>query len=802
MPLPPLVEPAAELTRQEVMRYSRHLIIPDVAMDGQKRLKNAKVLAVGAGGLGQPDPDVPRRRRRRHARHRRLRRRRREQPAAPGHPRPERHRPAQGARARGTSVQEINPLIDVVLHEERLDSTNVMEIFSQYDLIVDGTDNFATRYMVNDAAFLLGKPYVWGSIYRFDGQASVFWPTAPGGDAPCYRCLYPEPPPPGMVPSCAEGGVLGVLCASIGSIQTTEADQAAHRHRRAAGRLADGLRRPRDGVPQDPRPQGPGVPALRQEPDHHRAHRLRGLLRRRVGRGPGGRRRQHHPRHRAQGQDGRGRRLPARRRPRAGRVRDRVDPGRPRSSRRATSSTARRWRRCRRTRRSSCTARAGSARPRRSPRSRPPASGTACTSRAACSPGPRRSTRACRPTRRDRHDGRPAAGPAVGVSGRRATRVPDVLAERARRGRSTASARAARDVVALVLRARPPTSPAGRATTRRRATARARRSAPRRSGRRADVDEPRAGQQAATPSSEANGTARPVVRASRMRGRQVGREQRVERLPTLVLRAEGRDAERARRAPAPAPTARPPRRGRAGRTARGSRTRRRRTPPAASSADASPDPDLDLRQVARVGGRELDHPGREVEPERGAASVRSPGRAGAARRRGRTPGRGPARRAHGQLLDEARRRSGRTRARRPRRRCRRHGRRRRRCRPGRSTGPPARGRRRRPRGRQAADDGWPLRMPPSPTNGSPTTISPSPTDSSRICCSCALPRTLSTRIPRLSSLSTSTWRSTTIASMSPVMWLSVTDVAADEVRRGRRHQRGQADLLDVGRERR
>jgi adenylyltransferase/sulfurtransferase len=98
-----------------------------------------------------------------------------------------------------------------------------MEIFRQYDLIIDGTDNFATRYMVNDAAVLLGKPYVWGSIYRFDGQASVFWAAAPGGNGPCYRCLYPEPPPPGMVPSCAEGGVLGVLCASIGSIQVTEA---------------------------------------------------------------------------------------------------------------------------------------------------------------------------------------------------------------------------------------------------------------------------------------------------------------------------------------------------------------------------------------------------------------------------------------------------------------------------------------------------------------------------------------------------------------------------------------------------
>jgi adenylyltransferase/sulfurtransferase len=117
------------------------------------------------------------------------------------------------------SVREINPLIEVVLHAEMLDSSNVMEIFAQYDLIVDGTDNFATRYLVNDACVLLGKPYVWGSIYRFDGQGSVFWAE----HGPCYRCLYPEPPPPGMVPSCAEGGVLGVLCASIGSIQVTEA---------------------------------------------------------------------------------------------------------------------------------------------------------------------------------------------------------------------------------------------------------------------------------------------------------------------------------------------------------------------------------------------------------------------------------------------------------------------------------------------------------------------------------------------------------------------------------------------------
>jgi adenylyltransferase/sulfurtransferase len=116
------------------------------------------------------------------------------------------------------TVREINPLIDVVVHNTALDRDNIMDIFSQYDLILDGTDNFATRYMVNDAAVLLGKPYVWGSIYRFDGQASVFWAEY----GPCYRCLYPEPPPPGMVPSCAEGGVLGVLCSSIGSIQVNE----------------------------------------------------------------------------------------------------------------------------------------------------------------------------------------------------------------------------------------------------------------------------------------------------------------------------------------------------------------------------------------------------------------------------------------------------------------------------------------------------------------------------------------------------------------------------------------------------
>jgi molybdopterin/thiamine biosynthesis adenylyltransferase/rhodanese-related sulfurtransferase len=216
--LPPLVEPADELTVEEVRRYSRHLIIPDVGMTGQKRLKNAKVLAVGAGGLGSPalmylaaagvgtlgivEFDV--------VDESNLQRQIIHGQSDVGRSK------AESAR---DSVKEINPLVEVVLHEERLDSTNVMEIFSQYDLIVDGTDNFATRYLVNDACVLLEKPYVWGSIYRFDGQASVFWAE----HGPCYRCLYPEPPPPGMVPSCAEGGVLGVLCASIGSIQVNEA---------------------------------------------------------------------------------------------------------------------------------------------------------------------------------------------------------------------------------------------------------------------------------------------------------------------------------------------------------------------------------------------------------------------------------------------------------------------------------------------------------------------------------------------------------------------------------------------------
>jgi len=216
--LPPLVAPAADLTVDEVKRYSRHLIIPEIGMTGQKRLKNAKVLCVGAGGLGSPallylaaagvgtlgviDFDT--------VDESNLQRQIIHGQSDIGRPK------AESAR---DSIKEINPYVNVVLYEEALTTDNVMDIFSEFDLIVDGTDNFATRYMVNDACVLLGKPYVWGSIYRFDGQASVFWAE----HGPCYRCLYPDPPPPGMVPSCAEGGVLGVLCASIGSIQVNEA---------------------------------------------------------------------------------------------------------------------------------------------------------------------------------------------------------------------------------------------------------------------------------------------------------------------------------------------------------------------------------------------------------------------------------------------------------------------------------------------------------------------------------------------------------------------------------------------------
>src|SRR3954471_6376832 len=207
----------AALGQAELVRYSRHLVLPDVGVDGQEKLKAARVLLVGAGGLGSPAAlylaaagvgtlgivdfdtvDVSN-----------LQRQVLHGTSAIGASK------LASARAR---LADLNPFVKVETHETRLTSANALDIMRGYDIIVDGTDNFATRYLTNDACVLLGKPNVYGSIFRFDGQASVF--STP--DGPCYRCLFPSPPPPGSVPSCAEGGVLGVLPGIVGSIQATE----------------------------------------------------------------------------------------------------------------------------------------------------------------------------------------------------------------------------------------------------------------------------------------------------------------------------------------------------------------------------------------------------------------------------------------------------------------------------------------------------------------------------------------------------------------------------------------------------
>jgi adenylyltransferase/sulfurtransferase len=216
----PVGRPAAELpplSQQEVLRYSRHLIIPEVGLEGQKRLKDARVLMVGAGGLGSPiglylaaagvgrlgivEFDV--------VDETNLQRQLLHGTKDVG------RKKLDSARDR---IRDVNPHVEVVPHEARLTSENALEIVEQYDVVVDGTDNFATRYLTNDACVLLGKPNVYGSIFRFEGQSTVFCTK----DGPCYRCLYPEPPPPGMVPSCAEGGVLGILPGLVGVVQATE----------------------------------------------------------------------------------------------------------------------------------------------------------------------------------------------------------------------------------------------------------------------------------------------------------------------------------------------------------------------------------------------------------------------------------------------------------------------------------------------------------------------------------------------------------------------------------------------------
>jgi adenylyltransferase/sulfurtransferase len=209
--------PAASLSNEEILRYSRHLIMPEVGMEGQLKLKSAKVLLIGTGGLGAPlglylaaagvgklglvDFDV--------VDFTNLQRQ-----VTFGTSDVGKHK-SEAARAR---LSNLNPDIEVKSFETQLTSANALELFEDFDIIVDGTDNFPTRYLVNDACVLLGKPNVYGSIFRFEGQATVFGMA----DGPCYRCLYPEPPPPGLVPSCAEGGVLGVLPGIVGSIQAME----------------------------------------------------------------------------------------------------------------------------------------------------------------------------------------------------------------------------------------------------------------------------------------------------------------------------------------------------------------------------------------------------------------------------------------------------------------------------------------------------------------------------------------------------------------------------------------------------
>ena len=207
-----------ELTTDDLSRYSRHLILPEVGMEGQQKLKAARVLCVGTGGLGSPlalylaaagigtlglvDFDVV---------------------DASNLQRQIIHSTKDIGRKKLDSAEEkllaLNPALNVVKHDTMLSSANALDILKDYDIVADGTDNFPTRYLVNDACVLLGKPNVYGSIFRFEGQASVFATK----DGPCYRCLYPEPPPPGLVPSCAEGGVLGILPGLVGVIQATEA---------------------------------------------------------------------------------------------------------------------------------------------------------------------------------------------------------------------------------------------------------------------------------------------------------------------------------------------------------------------------------------------------------------------------------------------------------------------------------------------------------------------------------------------------------------------------------------------------
>lgn len=218
MARPPLVPPGPELTADERTRFARHLLLPDLGLDGQRRLRAARVLVVGAGGLGSPallylaaagvgtigvvDDDVV---------------------ESTNLQRQVVHGVDDVGRAKVDSaadaVAAISPDTVVVRHRERLDAVTAMDVLADYDLVLDGADNFPTRYLVGDACARLGIPHVWGSVYRFDGQVSVWW----AGEGPCYACVFPQQPPPDAVPSCAVGGVLGAVCASVGSVMATEA---------------------------------------------------------------------------------------------------------------------------------------------------------------------------------------------------------------------------------------------------------------------------------------------------------------------------------------------------------------------------------------------------------------------------------------------------------------------------------------------------------------------------------------------------------------------------------------------------
>ena len=266
--------PVTTLSKDEILRYSRHLIMPEVGIEGQIKLKNAKVLLVGAGGLGAPlglylaaagvgkigivDFDV--------VDFTNLQR-----------------QVIHGTKDVGRkkldsafdSMRDINPNVQIDRYDVALTSENALEIISGYDMVVDGTDNFPTRYLVNDACVILKKPNVYGSIFRFEGQATVFATE----DGPCYRCLYPEPPPPGLVPSCAEGGVLGILPGIIGLVQATEAVKLISGRGRVAGGAADAIRRSGDEVPRIEAAQESGMPGVRRPSDHHEADRLPAILR-------------------------------------------------------------------------------------------------------------------------------------------------------------------------------------------------------------------------------------------------------------------------------------------------------------------------------------------------------------------------------------------------------------------------------------------------------------------------------------------------------------------------------------------